>query len=144
MDELSTHRVYTDIMADRETHRKIREWLESVRARGITQKRRQIMNIRRDLVDVIAHCDQPLSEYESHVTTEEVLVVEIPLKELTTMAEVQDWYKRHLQGYPIEKFDEMIRNKESEEYLRKKHVGLQEAWEQYQIMLALCENQTYR
>ena len=76
--------------------------------------------------------------------TEEMLVIEIPVRELTTMAETQDWYQRNMGGWPMEKLDNIIRDKHHEEYLRNEHPGLQETWEQYQVMLALCSDKSYK
>ena len=126
---------------DREVSKKIDYWLYCVNGRAVGEKRRDI------------HCDSIPIEWirihgqsQSHspvMQTEDIMVLEIPVRELASMAETQDWYKQNIGGFPLESLDKIIRDKHSEEFLRREHPGLQESWEQYQIMLALCADQTF-
>ena len=141
MDAQNTLRV------ERKTELKIKDWVNRVRGKIVGQKRREVYdNVPVELINPDSDMgrEMQMAEYMSyHVTTEEVLVVEIPVKELTSMSETQDWYARNIGGYSMDEFDKLIRRGYFEEDLRENHPGLQEAWEQYQIMLALCSNESY-
>lgn len=130
---------------DRETKARIQEWLHRVRGHHVGEKRRAVyQTLPYDWMD--ASCkDDALKFYgEIEIETEDMLVLEIPVRELATMSKTQEWYQQNIGGYSMEKFDKIIRDKHNEEYLRAKHIGLQEAWEQYQIMLGLCSTKTFK
>jgi len=123
---------------------KIQEWIDRQRGKVVGQKRRQVYNhMPVESINPDSDLGMEISMHTAKITTEDVLVVEIPVKELTTMSETQEWYERNIGGYSMDEFDKIIRAGYFEEELRKNHVGLQEAWEQYQIMLALCSDKTY-
>lgn len=125
---------------DRESTKRIHEWLHYVRGVVVGQKRRAVYQT---MPAEWMNCN-PYDQLDSPVVeTEEMLVIEMPVRELTTMAKTQEWYQENIGGFPMEKFDKMIREKHNEEFLRDEHPGLQEAWEQYQIMLALCRTESF-
>ena len=136
MDALNTHKVKT------ETERKIREWLHYVRGRAVGEKRRQVYwNVPHEACynpDIMDNMTAPVIE------TEDMLVLEIPVRELASIAQTQEWYQQNIGGYSMERFDKMIRDHHNEEYLRKQHPGLQESWEKYQVMLALCSDKSFK
>lgn len=138
MDALSTRNL------ERKTELKIKDWIDRQRGKVVGQKRRDVYNsVPVEWINPDSEMGRSICDYQAQITTEEVLVVEIPVKELTTMAETQEWYERNIGGYSMEQFDKIIRAGYFEEELREHHPGLQEAWEQYQIMLSLCSNETY-
>ncbi len=136
MDALSTHRL------KRETEKRIREWLHYVRGRAVGEKRREVYwNVPDDVwlnPDVMESITAPVIE------TEDMMVLEIPVRELASMSETQEWYQQNIGGFPMERFDKIIRDKHNEEFLRKEHPGLQECWEKYQVMLALCSDKSFK
>lgn len=133
-DETATQRH----MEDSKLRQKIYAWVRCVRGKIIGEQRRAVYDIVTDPVSLIANATKVMEQ--PMLFTEDVLVVEIPVRELTTMAETQDWYKRHIGGFSMPEFDKIIRDKDYEKHLRGENPGLQAAWEQYQIMLALCSN----
>ena len=136
MDALSTAKL------DRETTKRIDEWLNYVRGRSVGQKRREVYhhNIPLEWLSREQTCD--MNSVDIH--SEEMMVLEIPVRELASMSQTQEWYQQNIGGYPMDRFDKMIRDKHNEEYLRKQHPGLQDSWEKYQIMLALCSDKTFK
>ena len=135
MDVLNTHNV------DRLTRKKINDWLHYVRGKFITEKRRDVVQAK----SIDWQSPDSMRDFASNyqIETETILVLEIPVRELESIAKTQEWYQANIGGYSMEKFDHIIRNKHMEESLREKHPGLQEAWEQYQVLLALCSDQTF-
>jgi hypothetical protein len=128
---------------DRGVRQRIQDWLRGVRGQHVGEKRRAVyQTIPYEWMDASVHEEILLREVS--IETEDMLVLEIPIKELASMADTQDWYKRNIGGYSMEKFDRNLREKYHEEFLREKHPGLQEAWEQYQIMLSLCSHTSYK
>ena len=140
MDALNTHKQNS---MERETYKKINEWLQYVRGRVVGNKRRQVYynTIPVDWISKERLVDMAINE--PSIQTEDMMVVEIPVRELATMTQTQEWYQQNIGGFPMERFDKIIRDKHNEEYLRKQHPGLQESWEKYQIMLALCSNKSF-
>lgn len=137
--EQNTHNCFP--MPRKEVYKKIEEWVSRVRGRLIGEKRR---TVHRDVpLDYAMQQGITAMEATAFVETETVLVVEIPVRELESMAETEDWYKRNIQGFSMERFDKIIRQDQIEKSLREKHPGLEEAWEQYQIMLALCNDESF-
>lgn len=138
MDALSTRNM------ERRAELKINDWISRVRGKIVGQKRRQLYrSMPVELINPDSDLGMEVCMASAEITTEEVLVVEIPVKELTTMSNTQEWFERNIGGYSMDKFDKIIREGYFEEDLRAKHPGLQEAWEQYQIMLKLCSDQTF-
>lgn len=136
MDALSTAKL------DRETTKRIDEWLNSVRGRAVGNKRRQIYHY--DIPLEWLSREQTCDINTVDIQSEEMMVLEIPVRELASMSETQEWYRQNIGGFSMGRFDKMIRDKHSEEYLRKNNEGLQDAWEKYQIMLALCSDKTFK
>jgi len=123
-------------MSQREINNQVNQWLRCVRAEVVGQKRRAVyQTIPLTWIEPVNQMDIPAPSIEN----EDVVVVEIPTRELEAMGKTQDWYKQNIGGFKIEKLDRMIRNEHIEENLRSIHPGLQEAWEQYQILLALTK-----
>ena len=135
MDALSTRKVHKEAQA------KIDRWLRYIRADIVGTKRRAVY--KRIPLDWMTVDKMESIYHEPEVETEDMLVIEVPVKEIATMEETQDWYRRNIGGFDMKQLDHMVRDKHHEEFLRKEHPGLQEAWEQYQIMLKLCSTKTY-
>jgi len=116
--------------------KKIDEWLQLVRGKVITKRLRAVYE-----ANHMRWADEPDTMFTENVQmkTEDVYVVEIPERELISMYDVHDWYKRNQGGFPMEKFDDMIRNKHQDEHVRKTNPGVKEAWEKYQTMLQLAK-----
>lgn len=139
MDALNTAKV------DKEYRRKIYDWVSYVRGKIVGQKRREVYNsIPVEWVNPDSDLGMEIHNYHTQITSEDVFVVEIPVRELSSMAETQEWYQRNIGGYDMTKFDRLLRDKHFEEQLRNNNEGLQQAWEQYQIMLNLCSDKTFR
>lgn len=137
---LATDALNTLNMPERKVYDTINNWVRRVRGKIIDEKRRPIyrsvpISWQEGALDKI--------DITTSVETEHVLVLEIPIRELESMSGVEDWYERNIGGYSMDKFDHQIRQKFKEESLRKKHPGLQELWEKYQTMLALCDDDTF-
>lgn len=128
---------------ERETIKKINEWLQYVRGSLVGNKRRQVYYNTIPVEWVTDENLQDTSITAPKITTEDMMVIEVPVRELATMTQTQEWYQQNIGGYPMDRFDKMIRDKHNEEYLRKQHPGLQDSWEKYQIMLALCSDKTF-
>jgi hypothetical protein len=138
MDALSTRNL------ERRAELKINDWIARVRGKVVGQKRRDVYDsIPVEWINPDSEMGRSIHDWQAQITTEEVLVVEIPVKELTTMSETMEWYERNIGGYQMDEFDKIIRAGYFEKDLREKHPGLQEAWEQYQIMLSLCSDKSY-
>jgi len=125
-----------------ETEKRIREWLNYVRGRAVGEKRRSVYwNVPDDIClnpGVMESTTAPI------IQTEDMMVLEIPVRELASMAKTQEWYQQNIGGFPMERFDKIIRDNHNEEYLRKQHPGLQDCWEKYQVMLALCSDKSFK
>jgi len=138
MDAQSTAKV------ERKIQLRIREWVERQRGKIVGSERRNVYNsIPVEWINPDSEMGRDIHDWQAQITSEEVLIVEIPVKELSTMAETQEWYQQNIGRFSMEQFDKIIRNGYFEEKLRDGNPGLQEAWEQYQIMLALCSDKTY-
>ena len=151
MDKRYIEKIWAEVepnthnMTDRQVAYNIDQWVKHVRGNVIDLKRRPVPQIR----GVPMHwVDEHVAswtamDYNKTVKTEEVMVVEIPVRELDSMAKTQEWFSDNIGGYSMAKFDHIIRKNAMDESLREKHPGLQEAWENYQIMLKLCDDQTF-
>jgi hypothetical protein len=128
-------------MPSQEVQKSIENWVSRVRGKCIDQKRRVVYSS----IPIDYSIEKGLTAMESTATvdTETVIVLEIPVRELESIARTEEWYKRNIGGFPMDRFDKIIRQEHIEASLREKHPGLQELWEKYQIMLALCDDQSF-
>ena len=129
-------------MPDQKVYQKVKQWVLDVRGKIVGEKRRPVH--RQVPISWMSDSEVEQMAMVNSVETENVLVVEIPLRELESMAETQDWYQRNIGGYSMAKFDHYIREQHIEKSLRKQHPGLQDLWEKYQEMLILCDDKTFK
>jgi len=122
------------------TTEKIKKWVSSVRGKILGKERRPVY---RTIPDVINHYDYKTDIQMQPMPIEEVLIIEIPVKELENISDVQDWYRRNLGGFAPYKFNKMIMDHFHEKHLRETDIRLKDLYDKYKVMLALISDRKY-
>jgi len=127
-----------NLMNNRTT--KIKNWVESVRGKILGHERRAVY---RTINDVIGVDDHGTDLTMSRMPTEEVLILEIPMRELEHMSDVQNWYLQNIGGFSQDRFSKMINDHFQEKSLRESDLRLKDLYDKYKVMLALISERKY-
>ena len=111
-------------------------WLKTHNADLISVKRKPVRAIDPNMYNMAL--TTPVNQT---LNTSNVLVIEIPEDEIKWLHVVDIMLAKGSQ-HPYELMQRMVKDLYTEQNLRKRHPGVRDAWDKYQMMVALAKNES--